>query len=68
MAGFGRQMDAAAIHLDAALAFEVKISWRRSDASSDLLTPAWDQVFPNRRQAFRRPKFQVTVFGVVTGW
>ena len=31
-------------------------------------TPAWGQVFPNRRQAFRRPKFQVAVFGVVTGW
>ena len=31
-------------------------------------TPAWGRVFPNRRQAFRRPKFQVTVFGVVTGW
>ena len=31
-------------------------------------TPAWGQVFPNRRQAFRHPKFQVTVLGVVTGW
>jgi hypothetical protein len=32
------------------------------------LTLAWDQIFRNPQQAFRRYQVQATVFGVVTEW
>jgi hypothetical protein len=32
------------------------------------LTLAWDHVFRNPQQAFRRYQVQATVFGVVTEW